>query len=631
MATDMAHSLERVQLQDGQEVLRIKIGLAVGASAQDFDVDIDDAHVKISSSVHGECTVSLDQVSTAGMVIDSGAVRARFLKKARQLRVDIPLSVETAIESDITGQQTIPEDSATEREVDAASVNTAVAMAEKADLERENEAARARTEEAKRADVYARLGKKKMERLKADAKSAKEDASAALAAVAKLKSEADAQAQAPASSEPEEDDGLFSRQAHVIISGLTGAKHHNGKNGRILRHDKKKDRYAVELETGETIAVKPGCLIEEIFDEPPPVPTLTEEDVENFRQAKAAAESAVRKCSDAAAAVEEFERSEEQREAREAARAAAGKAEAPDVAEKQAATEHEVGLQAGAQAAAEKAVTAREMAREVRETREASESAGREAKLAARIAAEEVKALEQQKTKREAEADALQAATEAKELELKAERDGQAAAMDAAKEASDLELAAKAAAAQRTAEIRMQTEIAAEAEAQEASPPQPFLHLKTPVEAPEETPAESGEAACAEAAEVPATADELKRHGNVEFRRGEYGRAAELFGRAAQLEPENAAHYSNRCLARLKAGGEKQIALAAEDAATVRRLRPGWSKGFYREGAALLAARRPAEAAEVLRAGCKLEPGHKAMAESLAEAELAVEAATGCG
>jgi hypothetical protein len=617
----MEHTLERVQLQDGQEVLRIKIGLPAGACAQDFDVDIDDVHVKISSSVHGECTVPLDQVSTAGMMIDSGGARARFLKKARQLRVDIPLSVETATQSDITGQQTVPEESATERKVDAASVSTAAAVAEKADLERENEAARARTDEAKRADVYARLGKKKLERLKADAKSAKEDASAALAAVAKLKSEADARAAALASSEPEEDEGLFARQALVMISGLTGAKHHNGKSGRVLRHDKKKDRYAVLLETGETIAVKAGCLIEEVFDEQPQAPTLKEEGPDSLQRAKATAESAVRKCGDAAAAVKEFGRSEEQREAREAEPLAAGTAEDQTYlnAIRQLAEVPEEKI-------AEKAATVREMAREAREARE---SAGRGAKLAARVAAREAEALERRKMEREAEADAAhklmaeadaaQAATEAKELELKAERDDHAAAMEAAKEASELELAAKAAAAQRAAEIRMQAEITAEAEGTPAQ--------KTPVE----TPAAIGEAAGGEAqdavaAEMAAAASELKRRGNVEFQRGDYRHAAELFGRAAQLEPKNAVHYSNRCLARLKAGGDKQIALAVDDAATVRRLKPGWPKGFYREGVALLAAGRPVEAAEALRAGCALEPGNKAMAKSLAEAEVAAKA-----
>ena len=52
----------------------------------------------------------------------------------------------------------------------------------------------------------------------------------------------------------------------------------------------------------------------------------------------------------------------------------------------------------------------------------------------------------------------------------------------------------------------------------------------------------------------------------------------------------NAVHWSNRVLALLKAGGEQQVTAAVAAAAKCRELRPDWAKGYYRDGAALVAA-----------------------------------------
>ena len=66
-------------------------------------------------------------------------------------------------------------------------------------------------------------------------------------------------------------DGLLQKGAAVIVSGLVSAAHHNGKSGRVLRYDRKKERYAVQLLNadggdmdGERLLVKPSCLLEDL-------------------------------------------------------------------------------------------------------------------------------------------------------------------------------------------------------------------------------------------------------------------------------------------------------------------------------------------------------------------------------
>ena len=62
------------------------------------------------------------------------------------------------------------------------------------------------------------------------------------------------------------DDALLAKGSAVIVSGLVSAAQHNGKGGVVLRYDKKKERYAVELETGERLSVRPSCLLEDVTD-----------------------------------------------------------------------------------------------------------------------------------------------------------------------------------------------------------------------------------------------------------------------------------------------------------------------------------------------------------------------------
>jgi hypothetical protein len=61
----------------------------------------------------------------------------------------------------------------------------------------------------------------------------------------------------------------------VIVSGLVSAPHHNGQQATVLRYDKQKCRYAVELvESGEKLSVRPTCLIEDITGEEVPPPAI---------------------------------------------------------------------------------------------------------------------------------------------------------------------------------------------------------------------------------------------------------------------------------------------------------------------------------------------------------------------
>lgn len=124
--------------------------------------------------------------------------------------------------------------------------------------------------------------------------------------------------------------------------------------------------------------------------------------------------------------------------------------------------------------------------------------------------------------------------------------------------------------------------------------------------------------------EMTAAAAELKRRGNIEFGRGDYRHAAELFSRAIQLEPNNAVHLANRSLALLKLQRHDE---ALRDAEQVVEMRPDWSKAFYRQGAALQALERYTEAITSLERALSLDADNAKVKQAVEEAKNALKKA----
>lgn len=77
-----------------------------------------------------------------------------------------------------------------------------------------------------------------------------------------------AEAAAKAADDDDDDDGGWLRPGTtVIVSGLVKAARHNGKNARVIHYDGHTQRYALQLEDGERVKVKPSCVLEDITDE----------------------------------------------------------------------------------------------------------------------------------------------------------------------------------------------------------------------------------------------------------------------------------------------------------------------------------------------------------------------------
>ncbi len=75
------------------------------------------------------------------------------------------------------------------------------------------------------------------------------------------------------------------------------------------------------------------------------------------------------------------------------------------------------------------------------------------------------------------------------------------------------------------------------------------------------------------------------RQGNHFFHKKEYARAIEAYNGALTGLPNDAAVYSNRSVAYLK---EREFEKSLADAEMCIKLRPEWSKGWYRYGNTLL-------------------------------------------
>ena len=101
--------------------------------------------------------------------------------------------------------------------------------------------------------------------------------------------------------------------------------------------------------------------------------------------------------------------------------------------------------------------------------------------------------------------------------------------------------------------------------------------------------------------------DQAKRHkqqGNVHFSKKEWQQAIDCYTQAIELNPTDAAFYSNRSMCYLQMG---QADDALRDAVTTQLLRPDWSKAYYRIASARLELHRYEDAAVAAFEGLKLD------------------------
>ncbi|XP_074292813.1 uncharacterized protein LOC141619692 isoform X1 [Silene latifolia] len=112
-------------------------------------------------------------------------------------------------------------------------------------------------------------------------------------------------------------------------------------------------------------------------------------------------------------------------------------------------------------------------------------------------------------------------------------------------------------------------------------------------------------------------AAEAKARADDAFRRKDYASAIDAYTEAIDLDPTDAALFSNRSLCLLRMGQADQ---ALTDAKICRSLRPNWAKACFREGAALRLLLRFEDAANAFYEGVQLDPENMELVRSFREA-----------
>jgi len=117
-------------------------------------------------------------------------------------------------------------------------------------------------------------------------------------------------------------------------------------------------------------------------------------------------------------------------------------------------------------------------------------------------------------------------------------------------------------------------------------------------------------------------AEAAKTAGNTAFKAGDYKTAVEKFTEAITLEPENASFYSNRSAAYIKT---KEFRLAQADGKKCVELKPEWSKGYSRQGTALVMLEDYVAAVSVYTKGLAVDATDKLLAQGLAQAQKKIK------
>ncbi|KAF7188522.1 Heat shock protein sti1-like [Pseudocercospora fuligena] len=117
-------------------------------------------------------------------------------------------------------------------------------------------------------------------------------------------------------------------------------------------------------------------------------------------------------------------------------------------------------------------------------------------------------------------------------------------------------------------------------------------------------------------------ADALKAEGNKLFAAKDFEGAAQKFSQAIEADPNNHVLYSNRSGAYASL---KQYDLALEDATKTTEIKPDWSKGWGRKGAALHGTGDLMGAVQAFDEALKLDPNNAQAKSGRAAAERAIE------
>ncbi|KAA8645600.1 hypothetical protein EYZ11_001812 [Aspergillus tanneri] len=118
-------------------------------------------------------------------------------------------------------------------------------------------------------------------------------------------------------------------------------------------------------------------------------------------------------------------------------------------------------------------------------------------------------------------------------------------------------------------------------------------------------------------------ADALKAEGNKAFSAKDYSTAIEKFTQAIEIEPQNHILYSNRS-AVYSAQAEYQKAL--DDANKATEIKPDWSKGWSRKGAACRGLGDLLAAHDAYEEALKIEPGNEQAKSGFNAVKRAIDA-----
>lgn len=115
-------------------------------------------------------------------------------------------------------------------------------------------------------------------------------------------------------------------------------------------------------------------------------------------------------------------------------------------------------------------------------------------------------------------------------------------------------------------------------------------------------------------------ADELKAKGNAAFSAGQYAEAIKWFSQAIEKDSGNHVLYSNRSASYASL---QDYAKALEDAKQCVSLKPDWSKGYSRLGAAYFGLHEWDDARSAYEAGIRVDPANEQLKSGLEEVKKA--------